>query len=97
MNIDALSATSLVQFPNSKQEMMPKKENFAHLVEKFIADVNGDLLAARQAQKQLMDGDVQNMVEIMATIEKADISLRFLTEVRNKALEAYQEIMRMQV
>jgi len=30
-------------------------------------------------------------------IEKADISFRLLTELRNKAVESYQEIMRMQV
>jgi flagellar hook-basal body complex protein FliE len=30
-------------------------------------------------------------------VEKADISLRLLMQVRNKAVEAYQEIMRMQI
>jgi flagellar hook-basal body complex protein FliE len=33
----------------------------------------------------------------MYRIEKAELSLRLLVELRNKALESYQEIMRMQV
>lgn len=40
------------------------------------------------------EGDV---VETMVALSKAEISLRFVTEVRNRALEAYQEIMRLQV
>ncbi len=36
-------------------------------------------------------------VETMVALSKADLSLRFVTEVRNRALEAYQEIMRLQV
>jgi len=72
-------------------------QNFEELVKDFVLDVNGDLHASTQAQKKLIEGKVGNMVELMSTIEKADISLRLLTEIRNKAIEAYQDIMRMQV
>ncbi|MGH8514522.1 MAG: flagellar hook-basal body complex protein FliE, partial [Gammaproteobacteria bacterium] len=33
----------------------------------------------------------------MVALEKADVSFRFMMQVRNKVLEAYQEIIRMQV
>lgn len=39
-------------------------------------------------------GDLQ---EVMVTMEKADITFEFMMQIRNKAIEAYQEIMRMQV
>lgn len=39
-------------------------------------------------------GDLQ---EVMVAMEKADITFEFMMQIRNKALEAYQEIMRMQV
>ena len=35
--------------------------------------------------------------EVMLAVEKANISFQFLTQVRNKAMEAYQEIMKMPV
>ncbi len=95
MKIDALNP-SLANSVLKPQEKSGQAD-FSEMLENFIADVNGDLQASSEAQKRLMDGKVDNMVEMMSTIEKADISLRLATEVRNKALEAYQEIMRMQV
>jgi flagellar hook-basal body complex protein FliE len=40
-------------------------------------------------------GKSKNLHEMMVALNKADLSLRMLTSVRNKAVEAYQEIMRM--
>ncbi len=95
MRIENLSAPLAQELTATKQS--DPKAGFGELIEKFVADVNGDLQAANAAQQKLLEGKVDNMVELMATIEKADISLRLITEVRNKAIEAYQEIMRMQV
>lgn len=94
MQIDAISN---VFIENSKETTQNSESGFLDLVEKFIADVNTDLQAASIAKDKLMAGRVDNMVALMATVEKADISLRLATELRNKALEAYQDIMRMQV
>lgn len=78
-----------------------KNENaasgFSQMLEDFIGEVNNDLGSAKVAQEKLVAGDVKNLEEMMYQIEKADISLRLITEIRNKALESYQEIMRMQV
>lgn len=52
-----------------------------------------------QSDKAMADGSVEgakSIHETMIKVEEADISLRLLTKVRNKALDAYQEIMRMQ-
>ncbi len=74
-----------------------KSGRFGELLTEFIAGVNQDLSKAKEAQMSLVDAKPADFVQLMATIEKADISLRFATEIRNKALEAYQEVMRMQV
>ncbi len=75
-----------------------KKENsFTEIFESFLAEVNRQQLSARQVERALSEGKVKNVEEVVYTIEKADLSLRLLTEIRNKALESYQEIMRMQV
>ncbi|HZJ57340.1 MAG TPA: flagellar hook-basal body complex protein FliE [Clostridia bacterium] len=42
-------------------------------------------------------GQVDNLDRIMIDMEKADIALQFTLQIRNKILDAYQEIMRMQV
>src|SRR5699024_6563972 len=42
-------------------------------------------------------GDADNLHKIMIDADKADIALQLMLQTRNKALEAYQEIMRMQI
>jgi len=71
--------------------------SFSQLLEDFLKEVNSQQLSAREVERALSEGKVKNIEEAMFTIEKADLSLRLLTEIRNKALESYQEIMRMQV
>lgn len=47
--------------------------------------------------QELATGKNTNIHETMIATEKADIALRLMVQVRNKIIEAYQEIMRMQV
>ncbi len=54
----------------------------------------------KQADVQIQDlatGKTTNIPEVMMQVEKADIALRLMTQVRNKIIDAYQEVMRMQV
>jgi len=87
------NSVSLLQLSNSSSQASTLGESF----EKFLEEVNTQLLEAKESQERLMNQDATNLVEMMSSIEKADISLRMVTEIRNKALEAYQEVMRMQI
>jgi len=84
----------LIPLENKKKE---DNGSFSRILEDFLKDVNSQQLSARKVERALSEGKVKNVEEAMFTIEKADLSLRLLTEIRNKALESYQEIMRMQV
>ncbi len=89
-----------VNFPDLISLENRKKDNnssFSRILEDFLKEVNSQQLSAREIERALSEGKVKNIEEAMFTIEKADLSLRLLTEIRNKALESYQEIMRMQV
>jgi len=46
---------------------------------------------------KLATGEINDLHQVMIAAEKANISLQFVIQVRNKAVEAYQEVMRMQV
>jgi flagellar hook-basal body complex protein FliE len=70
---------------------------FAEALKGSIAEVNQAQLAADHAAEQIAAGESKNLHEAMIKLEEADISLRLMVQVRNKAVEAYQEIMRMQV
>ncbi|WP_297452780.1 flagellar hook-basal body complex protein FliE [Persephonella sp.] len=79
-----------------KIEKKPAKD-FGEVLQEFVADVNKDLQNAKKAEQLIVEGKVDNLESLMYQISKSDISLRLITEIRNKALESYQEIMRMQV
>lgn len=71
--------------------------SFGEMLEKSLEKVNDMQLQADRAAKELLAGRNKNIHETMLMIEKADMSYRLMMQVRNKVVEAYREIMRMQV
>ena len=86
-----LGQTSNLQKSNGVQE------SFADYLKAQISDVNTTQLEANDAVTAMVTGRSHNIHETMIALDKADVSFRMLTKVRNKAVEAYQEIMRMQI
>ncbi len=70
--------------------------DFAKTMAEALARIDQSQVAAEQQAKGVAAGE-GNLVEAMLALSRADLSLRFAVAVRNKALEAYQEIMRLQV
>jgi flagellar hook-basal body complex protein FliE len=79
------------------QGTVKKGESFDSVFTRSLQEVNRLQNEANQAIEAMAKGDVQNIHETMIALEKADISFRLMMQVRNKIVEAYQEIMRMQV
>jgi len=71
--------------------------NFADALKQSIDQVNEYQKNADSAIKNMAAGKTKNIHETMLAIEKADMSLKLMMQVRNKVLDAYKEIMRMQV
>jgi flagellar hook-basal body complex protein FliE len=63
----------------------------------LVGKVNDMSQQSDQAVQKLATGENRNLHETMIAVEKASVSFLFMSQVRNKALEAYQEIMRMPV
>ena len=70
---------------------------FSDILRKSVDEVNTLQTQANTAIHELVAGRNKNIHETMLTIERADTSLKMMMQVRNKILEAYREIMRMQV
>jgi len=70
---------------------------FGEMLKTTIAEVNQAQISADRAAEQIVAGETKNLHGAMIKLEEADISLRLMVQMRNKAVEAYQEIMRMQV
>jgi len=63
----------------------------------LVGKVNDLSQQSDQAIQGLATGENRNLHETMIAVEKASLSFQFMSQVRNKALEAYQEVMRMPV
>jgi len=63
----------------------------------LVSKVNDMQVQSDKSIQGLASGENKNLHEVMIAVEKASISFQFMSQVRNKALEAYQEVMRMQV
>nr|WP_245579675.1 flagellar hook-basal body complex protein FliE [Alteribacter aurantiacus] len=73
------------------------KEAFSGWLNQAIEDVNHKQIASAKATEKMARGENIDLHEVMITSQKASVALKTTVEVRNKAIEAYQEIMRMQV
>ncbi|APA02671.1 MULTISPECIES: flagellar hook-basal body complex protein FliE [Bacillus] len=71
--------------------------NFSELLKNSIDSLNESQVKSDQISNELAAGKDVNLDEVMIAAQKANISLTAATEFRNKAVEAYQEIMRMQM
>jgi flagellar hook-basal body complex protein FliE len=74
-----------------------KPGSFASALKNSIAEVNAMQQKADAAVTALATGDKASLHETMIAVEQADVSFRLMMQVRNKIVEAYQEILRMQV
>jgi flagellar hook-basal body complex protein FliE len=89
---------SLTPIPSaSKGKTHGAQGSFDKVLQNSIQEVNQLQHAADRSIEQLIAGRSKNLHETMIAMEKADISFRLMMEVRNKIIEAYHEIMRMQV
>jgi len=67
----------------------------------FLAEALQNVESAQQdavvAAQRLASGEIRDISEVTIASEKASLALQLTVQVRNKVLEAYQEIMRMPV
>jgi flagellar hook-basal body complex protein FliE len=71
--------------------------SFSGLLGQMVQDVNAKQHIAGQALRDLQSGQNVSLHQAMISMEEASVSFQLMVEVRNKLLESYQELMRMQV
>lgn len=72
-------------------------ENFKQFLQRSLEEVNQMQAESEAAQEALITGKTDDVTQVMSAVEKADIAFNTLMSVRNKLVEAYQEVLRMQI
>ena len=70
---------------------------FAQFLQGQLGEINQHQVQADQAIQQLATGESNNVHDVVLSMAQADLSFRLVLEIRNRLVESYQEIMRMQV
>jgi flagellar hook-basal body complex protein FliE len=93
LRVSSLSLPSVER----KAEGTPQGGGFAEKFWQALEEVNALQQEADQAVLEVALGKEENLHRAIIALERANLALGLAVQVRNKVIEAYQEIMRMQV
>jgi len=71
--------------------------SFTEFLKDALNKTNDLQIESQKLQEDFAAGRTDNIHQVMIAAEKADIALQFTMQIRNKILDAYNEIMRMQI
>ena len=92
-----ISSRASARTPGNTDNQKTGESSFSDVLRKSVEKVNTLQKQADAAINDLVVGDNKDIVQTMIMMEKADVSFRLMMQVRNKIIQAYEEIMRMQV
>src|SRR4051812_35708400 len=69
--------------------------SFQDMFNGFMKDVNDMQLKADQSIQKMVTGEVKDVHQVMLAVGEAKVAFNLLLEIRNKTMDAYQEILRM--
>ena len=90
-------ANSLNEAVVRPQQPAGKSDDFANTLMDALKEVNQSQQESKELQNQFMAGQPVELHDLMIKMEQASTAMQLTMQVRNKMLEAYQEINRMQV
>ncbi len=80
----------------SQQTVPTAGTGFGDVVQGYLQQVNGQQLAVDAAISDFVTGKTDNIQHVVLAMAQADLSFQFFMEVRNKVIESFHELMRMQ-
>ncbi len=95
-SISGISGQSQNLIPSSNGVKGAEKD-FKDTMSDYLSDVNGLIQDAGSKAKQMVNGEITDIHDVMIAGQKASIALEMVVEIRNKLIESYHEFMRMQV
>ncbi len=96
MDINAVSLLNNISLQNSKSANKTDVD-FSQYIKNALDKVNSKYLEADELTNSLVTGDAEDIHTVVLATEEAKLSLQLATEIRNKFVDAYKELMNVQV
>ena len=99
MQMRTMAAAAKVNQPNPTQQTgNTTGADFAQLLKQSVNQVNENQMGASKLVESFAKGDPSaDLTQVMVAVQKASLSFQAMTQVRNKLVQAYQEVMNMQM
>lgn len=101
MDISAIQPNSLIKInQNPVQKVETENKNtasFANVIKGYLQNVDNTVKEASDLSVKLASGQIDNLHEVTIASQKSKLALELTVAIRDKAVEAYQETMRMQI
>jgi flagellar hook-basal body complex protein FliE len=97
MDINSLSKIGNKFSQNSNISNQNNEIDFGDMLKKEIDSTNKTMQDAEKAEVDIATGNVKDLAKANIAIEKADLKMQMMLEVRNKAINAYKELSKIQI
>lgn len=97
MKIDSISGGEYIKYKNTNAKEEVKTNNFNDFLKGALVSVSNMEKNQEVLETKFMTGELENLHDLTIATQKAEMGIQTLLEVRNKVMDAYNEIMRMQI
>lgn len=91
--LESINHNSINTYNNEEN----KKSDFSEVISGVISNVNNSQVNANNMVNSFIKGENVSMHNVMLAVEESQISMQLLIEMRNKLVEAYQEVNKVQL
>jgi flagellar hook-basal body complex protein FliE len=95
--VNSLNDVQLNQLNKSIEPVSSNTKSFQEMLNASLTELNDEQIDGYNAMQGIATGKVNNLQEAVQRIEEAELSLKLALEVKNKAINAYREVTRMQI
>lgn len=81
---------------NNKAATPSGPDGFSNLIDHFVKSTNETQVTSDQSIQDLMTGKTDNVQQVVMAVANAEMSFQLFMEIRNKLIDSYNELMRMQ-
>ena len=96
-HITASPAIDIVQKYGLSESSLQGDRSFLEILKNDISELNSQINSSEAELRSFALGETDNLHHLMLTMEKSKLQFELFMQVRNKVIDGYKEILRMQV
>lgn len=97
MKINAIQGPDLTKMTAVQNNVKTTEASFSDVLNGMINEVQSASDQSKALSNQLMTGEIDNMHDVFIAGSKSELTLNMAIEVKNRVVDAYKEIMRLQL